>query len=413
MNNNYGMNGGYPQVDGNATNFGVPGMPTGNPTIDLLNQSNGIMPNSGNPVPANTGNPTLDLLNQSQVQNMADSSYSYIPNNDMNSANMDAFNQNPVPSATFGQDNMGMNNGMMNYGGVPQQPLDGMGQASGMAMPQTGQFGVESYAQPMPQPQVDYTGQLVQQPLTSMEMAPVPEPTPVLEPTPEPPTNPYGFVSMMPEPTPEPAPSMEVAPTPQPVPSVNPELIPPMPSMEMTPMPSVEPAPQPSGEFNFSFIPLREEPTKVEPQPAMEVPQQGMPMNNGDMGVMQPSGMQTMMPTGMENFAQPAPMPSVNPEPIPPMPGMNPTVPQPMDYNQPYPQPNMGTTMANTPQPYGVDPMMQNMNNGMMQPQPMYPEQPVPQQVPYNNQMPGYPQVPPAQNPNAIFPGIPDDFGNQ
>ena len=57
MNNNYGMNGGYPQVDGNATNFGVPGMPTGNPTIDLLNQSNGIMPNSGNPVPANTGNP--------------------------------------------------------------------------------------------------------------------------------------------------------------------------------------------------------------------------------------------------------------------------------------------------------------------------------------------------------------------
>lgn len=317
MNNNYGMNGGYPQADGNAASFGV--MPTGNPTIDLLNQSNGIMPNSGNPVPVNTGNPTLDLLNQSQAQNMVDSSYSHISNNDMNSGSMDAFNSNPVPSTAYGQDNMGM----MNYGVVPQQPLDGMGQMPGMAMPQAGQFGVESYAQPM-QPSMDYTGQFVQQPLTSMEMAPVPEPMPVLEPTPEPPTNPYGFVSMMPEPTPEPAPSTDVAPVPQPV-------------------------------------------------------------------------------------------PSVNPEPIPPMPNMNPGVSQTMDYNQPYPQPNMGMPMTNAAQmPYGVDPMMQNMNNGMIPPQPMYPEQPVPQQMPYNNQMmPGYSQMPPAQNPNAIFPGIPDDFGNQ
>ena len=412
MNNNYGMNGGYPQADGNAASFGV--MPTGNPTIDLLNQSNGIMPNSGNPVPVNTGNPTLDLLNQSQAQNMVDSSYSHISNNDMNSGSMDAFNSNPVPSTAYGQDNMGM----MNYGSIPQQPLDGMGQMPGMAMPQAGQFGVESYAQPM-QPSMDYTGQFVQQPLTSMEMAPVPEPMPVLEPTLEPPTNPYGFVSLMPEPTPEPAPSTDVAPVPQPVPSVNPEPIPPMPSMtqEVPQQTSVDPIPQPSGEFNFSFIPLREEPAKVEPQPAIEVPQQGMLMDNGNMGAMQPSGMQTMMPTGMENFAQPVPqpVPSVNPEPIPPMPNMNPGVSQTMDYNQPYPQPNMGMPMTNAAQmPYGVDPMMQNMNNGMIPPQPMYPEQPVPQQMPYNNQMmPGYSQMPPAQNPNAIFPGIPDDFGNQ
>lgn len=379
-NNTYGMNGGvYPQPDMNAAGFGNPTMTTGNPTLDLLNQSNGVIPNAGAPAP--TGNPTLDLLNQSQAQ---DNSYGFVPPMDSNPS--PDMNYQQQPSSTFGIDsNMGM---MPDYGntmpqGGVQMPMD-MQQVPQQGYGMDPQYG-GMMQQPMPQP-VDYNMQMIQQPLTSMEMAPVPEPTPVVEP----PTNPYGFVPMMPEPV---------------------------------PAQQEQPAAPSTGEFNFSFIPLREEnvqpeaqPTPVE-QPVMPQPQ--MNMNYGEQAVMptptfiQPQG---MMP---EPAPQMAPV-EVAPQPVYP----DPIQQMPMDYTQQIPQQSMMQVPGQMPmdmqqpvpqQGYGMDPQY----GGMMQQPMMQPQGVMPGQMPmdYNAQMGapmGYPQpmMQPAQDPNMLYPGIPDDVGN-
>ncbi len=399
--NDYGNNGGlYPQAD-NSASFGNVPMSTGNPTLDLLNQSNGIVPSASNVPPVSTGNPTLDLLNQSQVQNGPDSSYGFVPsmNDETNSSmDMNAFNS-PQPMPAFGLDNnVGTTNGMMpDYGmnmnqPMPQQPLD-----YASKMPQPVPMDPQ-YQQPMGQQPMDYSvqmGQMVQQPLTSMEMAPSSEPMPVVENT-----NPYGFVPMMPTPEPEPTPAATTS----------------------------------AGEFNFSFIPLREENAPA-PQPPMEV--QPVPMDNSMLGQMsmEQSAMPPMGMPGMEMQPQPAPMEQYNGQIMPqptPMPvfgldnnmgttnGMMPDYG--MNMNQPIPQPvSMEPQYQQQPMaPMGMpgiemQPQLVPMEqyNGQMG-QPMYPEQPMmPQPM---GQMPmGYPQpMPqqPVQDPNAIYPGIPDDVGN-